>query len=69
MSGDKSNEKSTEKSAVGLLDKKALFSKLVRVQYPMAQDAPSPEVEEEDYSKMGYRQQMDALIKKYEDEL
>ena len=50
-------------------DKKALFSKLFKVQYPMTQEAPSPKEEEPDYSKMGYHGHMDALIEKYKDEL
>ena len=50
-------------------DKKALFSKLFKVQYPMTQEAPSPKDEQPDYSKMGYHEHMDALIEKYKDEL
>ena len=50
-------------------DKKALFSKLFKVQYPMTQEAPSAKEEEPDYSKIGYHEHMDSLIEKYKDEL
>ena len=73
MSEDKSSAKgsehSSEKSAESSLDKKELFAKLFRVQYPMSQEAPVTKLEEDDYAKMSYNEQMDALIKKYEDEL
>ena len=73
MSVDKSNENgsdhSSEKSTEGPLDKKELFAKLFRVQYPMSQEAPVTKLEEDDYAKMSYKEQMNALIKKYEDEL
>jgi len=71
------NEKSKEETLDNLRakpeqnapDKKALFSKLFKVQYPMTQEAPSAKEEEPDYSKMGYHEHMDALIEKYKDEL
>lgn len=58
-----------EKPEQEAVDKKALFSKLFKVQYPMTQEAPSPKEEEPDYFKMGYHEHMDALIEKYKDEL
>ena len=73
MPADKSpettSENSSEKSVEGSLDKKELFSKLFRVQYPMSQEAPVPTVDEADLSDLAYRQRIDELIKKHEDEL
>ena len=73
MSVDKptetTRENSSEKSAEGSLDKVELFAKLLRVQYPMSQEAATTKVEEENGSKIGYHERMDSLIKKYEDEL
>jgi hypothetical protein len=73
MSADKSpettSENSSEKSVEGSLDKKELFSKLLRVQYPMSQEAPVTKFEEEDLSNIAYRQWIDELIEKYKDEL
>jgi hypothetical protein len=73
MSADKlpetTSENSSEKSVEGSRDKKELFSKLFRVQYPMSQEAPVPKVDEADLSDRAYRQWIDELIKKHEDEL
>ena len=71
------NEKSKEDISDNLsakpeqeaFDKKALFSRLFKVQYPLSQEVTSVKEEEPDYSKMSYHEHMDALIEKYKDEL
>ena len=49
--------------------KQQLFANLLKVQYPMAQEAPSPEPGPQKASNQGYLAHMDSLIKQYEDEL
>ena len=69
MPNDKSKESISNNSPVtsseDVLDKKRLFSKLVRVQYPMAQDVPISNEQEPNNSNMGYHAHMEELIEKY----
>ena len=73
MSEEKSNKGLTDTSLPDptkvTFDKNKLFSKLFKVQYPMSQEPPPAADGPEDYSNLTYNEHMDALIKKYEDEL
>lgn len=69
MTFDKLDESEPLSSSLTQKAKQTLFANLLKVQYPMAQEAPSPEPGPQKASNQGYLAHMDSLIKQYEDEL
>ena len=69
MTKDVRRESGDMSSSTTQKTKQQLFANLLKVQYPMAQEAPSPEPGPQKASDQGYLAHMDSLIKQYEDEL
>jgi hypothetical protein len=60
---------SISSSMMPSIEPQKLFANLLKVQYPMSQEAPSPEPGPQKDLDQGYRAHMASLIKQYEDEL
>ena len=69
MTKDVRRESGDMSSSITQKTKQQLFANLLKVQYPMSQEASSPEPAPQKASDQGYRAHMASLIKQYEDEL